>query len=879
MAVIDLRSEGRFPEIKTLPLLQRLSVDEVGLRDHLPSFLYWPTDAQREQLSDFAFEAEGWVMGHGAVDMGRRVKGRLVSSAKSWLCHSRVNRNAELLPWGAEEGVRKISPVSATELILKHLVFAWEQSEFGESPIGEQCVTVTLPASFDQTARALTVEACQKAGLGHAKLLEEPQAAFYNWISLRKGRWSEALKGCERVCVCDIGGGTSDFSLIRCHEQDDKMNFEREAVGQHLLLGGDNIDLALAHQAESKLSKGKRQLNLSQWQQLSQLARAAKEKLLGSGEESVELRLPGSGRKVIGGLRKTTLEREATADTVLSGFFPLIDDNYQAKNKEGLQEMGLPYEAEPAITWHLKDFLQRHGALSQTQGILFNGGTLEPEAVRQRMLDMMAKLCDGKTPVLLESDSLAEAVARGAAYYGFSTERGGLRVGGGSPHAYYLTLTAADGPKQVCVIPKGTEPHEPALLKLEGLEVKANHPVSFQLSYGDEHPLDEVGSVHLLSEGSPSLELQAMVRFGKQGQRQVPVQIRGELTELDTLMMELVSVHTDHRWKLEFDLRQQQQEADDTAPQAMEGEAFMDIPDNLEALIVEAFSGKQPKSLLKVLETQVDKKRNQWDVPFLRSLVDTLLKHPELSKKSAQHEANWLMACGYGLRPGYGDPGDEIRRQKVWSFCRSGAHFSRDVSSRSQWATLWRRLAPGLEDGRQSDLIQRQKRDLIDKKGAPLLKGAGVEWWRMLCAMETMPVVDKLKLGRSLVQSLLNDESLLEMKLWCLGRLGTRQPLGAGPEFVIPATEVEPWVKMLLEQEQWSSAARLQAIVECSRKCGERSLDVCDELRAEVLEVLKQIGEGSESHSFELVQRGGQRNLSEQSQVLGEALPAGLHLR
>ena len=897
MAVIDLNEKGRFPAVKTVPLIQRCDPERLGTSDRLPSFLYWPTDAQREQLVPFGFEAQGWVMGHGASELGRRVSGRLVNSAKSWLCHNKIDRTSPILPWGADAGVQKISPVLATQLILEHLRYCWEQSEWGDAPLGEQALTITLPASFDQTARALTIEAAQKAGLGVARLLEEPQAAFYNWISLRKGRWGEALQGRQLVLVCDIGGGTSDFSLIRCKEDGEHMHFEREAVGAHLLLGGDNIDLALAHQAEKKL-QGSTSLNLSQWQLLSQLARRAKEDLLSGTIDEAELRLPGAGRKVIGGLRKTTLNRADAENLVLNGFFPAIDANYQAKPSSGLQELGLPYESEPAVTWHILDFIQRHRASGYPEAVLFNGGSLEPAIVRERVLEVLSQHApQGHQPQVLESDSLAEAVARGAAYYSFTTLRGGLRVGGGCPHAYYLGLRSQGGTSQVCVLPKGSEAHETAQLQIKGLEVRTNHPVAFELYSSDEFPLDEVGALRTLGDLPVSGQLNTLVRFGKQGDRSIPVSIEAQLTELDTLQMGLISLNTEHRWNLEFDLRNhghceaptpepaQAVSSGESPLKSPEGQAvdpkgkLIAIPPQLQEWILACFEGPQPKNPLKEIEAQLGIPRQQWDVPFLRACADHLLDAEALPAKSAAYEANWLMACSYCLRPGFGEAKDEWRRQRIWAIYREGPISSRDIRAQTEWALLWRRLSAGLEDGRQSDLFQRNKRELLDKNGRPDFKGSGAERWRMACSMEVMPVKEKAKYGQLLLESAKQESALLETKLWCIGRLGSRQPIGARVEAMLSGDQVASWVRFLMAHPEWKSSGGTAALLECARRCGDRFLDIDEGLRKNVSEYMETHASANDGNWREAMERGGQRNISQQGQLLGETLPLGLEMR
>jgi len=887
LAAIDLQDEGRFPVVHALDLEQRLDEESIGRSSRLPSFLFWPTEAHAQAMPTFAQDHGGWVLGEGAVDLGRRMKGRLVTSAKSWLCHARVDRTQAILPWGSEEGIPKISPLEATERLLSHLSLSWKNHEFSAgSELKDQQLTITLPASFDQSARAFTVEACQRAGLGNARLLEEPQAAFYNWVTLRQGRWGQALGEARKVLVCDIGGGTSDFSLINCTEKDGQMTFEREAVGHHLLLGGDNMDLALAHLAESRLSGGKQKLNQSQWQLLSQLTRSAKEILLSGEQEKVSIRLPGSGRKVIGGLRQAELSGDEVLKMVLDGFFPLLEDSYQPRENSGVMELGLPYEAEPAITHHILDFLRRHNEGEYPEAILFNGGALEPPAIRERILELLKKNSPkGESVKVLESNSLASAVARGAAYYSYISLKGGLKIGGGSPVSFYLGLEGKEGRSHACVVPKGSEAHEPSEVQIEGLEVHTNQPVSFEIYQSDEHPEDEAGEIRKLSSLMESSgRLNTMVRFGKGGDKTIPVKIEGELTELDTLKVTLVSINTSHRWDLEFDLREGVQESAEDSVDLVGGDSGdgydrIELDEkSLSLMVEEALTSAQPRSVLKTLEKKTGSSKSKWDLDFLRKVSDQILERSEDRKRSAEHEKMWLSSLSYCIRPGFGDPKDELRRQKLWSLCRSEPISRRDLQCQREWAILWRRASAGLESGKQADLFQRNKRGLLDKKGKAELKGVGPELWRMLCSMEAMPPQDKKRMGEALLVHLESGGAQVETALWCLGRLGARMPFSGQVENLLSREKVEPWIARLLAHPEWQPQGGTQTLVECARRCGDRVLDIDDELRNQVLVFLSEHGADREDEWSRPLCQVTNRELVEQGKLIGDGLPLGLKL-
>ncbi|MBF0197536.1 MAG: Hsp70 family protein [Planctomycetes bacterium] len=893
IAAIDLQAaQGPYPEIINVPLYQRLSEDRCGESSRLPSFLYYPTEAQLADLVDFPLETEGWIIGQAATECGRRVSGRLVTSAKSWLCHSRIDKTSPILPWGGSDDIPKISPLQATTYILKHLAFSWQMSEFGkENPIEDQLLTITLPASFDQTARALTLEACKSAGLGHARLLEEPQAAFYSWISQRRGRWSEALGESRRVLVCDIGGGTSDFSIVSCESDGTSFDFKRDAVGRHLLLGGDNMDLSIAHYAEAKLSsKKKKALNQSQWQLLSQLTRNAKERLLNDEDDNeITIRLPGSGTKVIGGLRQAHLKKEEIEEMIINGFFPHIDENYQAKQiSSGLSELGLPYEQEAAITWHILEFIKNHCQSEQQfpDALLFNGGALEPLSIRSRIQSVLADHAPNKEALnLLDSVSLANAVACGAAFYSFVSSRGGLKIGGGSAHAYYLELSGANKQQHICLIPKGTEAHEEVKLDLKGLEAKTNYPVTFKLFQSDQFPLDECGSLRFLDDGSQAVgKLNTTVRFGKQESRNIPVFVGGELTELDTLNLELRSRNTPHSWKLEFDLRQQEESQDHKTTTEENQEANLLADESLDlALAKESINNdlnqKPPKSIIKGLEKSCQIKRKELNIPSLRLIADLLIESQGCVDLSPEHEATWLNACSFSIRPGMGHPGDELRLSKIWSLFRNGARTGKDRRAQSEWAILWRRIAPGLKAGWQNDLYQRNKKSLFDKKGLVDFKGEKTELWRMIASFEHIPKKDKLRLGSGLITYLkTKPKSHTTLSLWALERMGSRQPLYCHLDNILSGEEVIPWIESLLALKDHYGKEAVTTLIELSRKAGDRTLDVKEALLKKVISTLESDEQYNQEEKLKPLYEVSHRGLFEQNQLLGEDLPVGLEI-
>src|SRR6202158_2709518 len=422
---------------------QLVAEGTIGERPTIPSFLYvgGEHDVAPRSLALPWDAARNYAVGEFARIQGARVPGRLVSSAKSWLCHGGVDREAAILPWGAAEDVAKLSPVEASARYLLHFREAWRQ-RFPDAPLESQDIILTVPASFDEVARELTVQAAERAGLPGVVLLEEPQAAFYAWLHHHEEAWTDQLADVRLIVVIDVGGGTTDFSLIAVRHNEARLRLERVAVGDHLLLGGDNIDVALARLLEPRLGA---KLDSQRWHALTSLCRTAKETLLGP-EPPAELpiRLVGRGRSGGGGVLTANLTREEGERLVLDGFFELTSaDAFPRRTpRVGLQEWGLPFANEPEVSRHLAAFLQQHrqddGSGALPGAILFKGGARKPPLIRNRLRALLTNWSDGREPHVLESVDLDLAVARGAAYYGLVRRGLGVRIGGGAARGFLL---------------------------------------------------------------------------------------------------------------------------------------------------------------------------------------------------------------------------------------------------------------------------------------------------------------------------------------------------------------------------------------------------------------------------------------------------------
>ena len=557
----------------------------------LPSFLYLPHESELAP-GDLALpwaSAQDFAVGEFARTRGAATPIRLVSSAKSWLCHPGVDRRGAILPADAPAEVARISPLDASIRYLAHLRAAWN-AQHPEAPFDQQEVTVTIPASFDPAARELTAEAAQAAGLGQLTLLEEPQAALYSWIQNSQGQWRKQVQRGDIILVVDVGGGTTDLSLIAVLENEGNLELHRVAVGEHILLGGDNMDLALAYGVARKLAAQGTQLDPWQTRALAHACRAAKEALLSDPTvQSVPVVVPSRGSKLIGGSIRTEVTREELTQTLVDGFFPqaAVSDQPISRARGALTQLGLPYAQDAAITRHLAAFLSRQrGATAQLQGfgvaqpesasflhptaVLFNGGVLKSGLIAERVLSILNGWlgADGAAPArLLGGADLDLAVARGAAYYGYVRRGRGVRIRGGTAQAYYVAVESAmpaipgmEPPIQaLCLAPFGMEEgsEAPPLAQEFGLIV--GEPVRFRFFGSSVRRQDQVGSTLDFWGPEELIEL-AEIEANLPAQGRAPgdvvrVKLHARVTETGTLELEALPVGGSERWKVQFDAR------------------------------------------------------------------------------------------------------------------------------------------------------------------------------------------------------------------------------------------------------------------------------------------------------------------------------------
>lgn len=592
LASVDLTRSGEDERTLTVLSVPQLTMPGVvEARTLLPSFLYLPhpDEMKPEDLALPWGSSAQRIVGELARERGAQTPIRLVSSAKSWLCHSAVDRRGTILPPDAPPEVPRVSPLDASVGYLAHLRDAWNNAH-PDAPLHTQRVTITIPASFDPAARELTAEAARQAGIADFTLLEEPQAALYSWIERSAGKWRKQVIPGDVILVVDLGGGTADFSLMAVGEQAGALELHRVAVGDHILLGGDNMDLALAHVVAGKLAQQGTRLEPWQLRALTYGCRKAKESLLSDSDvDSVPIVVPSRGSKLIGGSLRTELTRQEVTTTLVEGFFPHVEVNSRpvTRARAALTQIGLPYAQDAAITRHLAYFLQRQrdaaadlAAVAQRMGhastflhptaVLFNGGVFKSPLLVQRIMTVINAwlAAEGAAPARhLEGADLDLAVARGGAYYGYVRTGQGVRIRGGTAQSYYVgiesSMPAVPGMEPpvsaLCVAPFGMEEGTQAQLPPQQFGLVVGEPVRFRFFGSSVRRHDQVGA---LLEDWPEDELQELGEIEATLPAEdvpagevVPVHLRAAVLETGTLQLEAVPVAGHGHWKVEFDVR------------------------------------------------------------------------------------------------------------------------------------------------------------------------------------------------------------------------------------------------------------------------------------------------------------------------------------
>ncbi len=934
LAYVELtRAKGGKPEIKPFPLPQLVAAGETKDRPLLPSFLYLPGphDMPAGAVALPWDPNRNFAVGEFARNHGGKVPGRLVNSAKSWLCHAGVDRSAGLLPWTAPPDVPRISPVEASARCLRHMVEAWNHVMAQDRPehrLEKQEVVLTVPASFDEVARNLTVEAATKAGLENLVLLEEPQAAFYCWLATHPAAEAAKLKPGHRCLVVDVGGGTTDFSLIEAIEEKGELGFVRRAVGDHLLLGGDNMDLALAKFVETKLP-GAGRFDAAQYGLLTQACRLAKETLLGPDPPvGHTVTVVGRGRAVIGGSLHARLSPADVRQVICDGFFPITEAGAEPArgSRTGLHEMGLPYVSDPAISRHLAAFLKSQSADQAPDAILFNGGVFQPAILRERVVELLKHWFDRPdrpwTPLVLTNPSLDLAVAWGAASYAWLRHTGGRRIGGGMARSYYIAISADSenrGSKiedreitpvqssildprssilALCVVPQHLEEGQEIDLEKPELELALGQPVTFPLYTSTVRADDKAGDVLRLKPDQllQLPPLHTILRGGKRsGTKQVPVTLAARSTAVGTLELFCKAREGNNRWKLEFNVRDIVQEAPlAESERETQAAAPTDVwPEHqvqeAARLIREAFAGDgSPQELTKALEAALEAPRHGWPTGLCRRLWDFLAEVADQRRRSPAHQARWYNLVGYCLRPGFGDPLDRIRIDQLWKMlvapprAPAGAAAGPRVieAGADHWIT-WRRVAGGLNAPLQQSLCDRLRPGLLPGKGKAVAKPGPnelAEMWRAAASLERIDVKHKETLGTTLLKSL-RRSPVPTYGFWAMTRLGARRLIYGPLNAVVHHQIAEGWLDAILAFQPGNQSERLAwafCLAQLARRTGQRALDVDDSHRQSVRTALR--GEHVPPHWVRMVEEITELEQEEQGQMLGDSLPIGLRL-
>jgi molecular chaperone DnaK (HSP70) len=882
-------------DIQLFHVEQLVALGQVAARPLLPSVRYHPAEGELS-AADIVFatadDNNPAVVGEAARVLGAKTSGRLVTSAKSWLSHPSVDHNAEILPWGSSDDINKVSPIDASASYLAHICTVWRH-QFPDAPLDEQDLVITVPASFDEGARSLTLEAARSVGLHNVRLLEEPQAVCYDWLRRNAGNLKQLLTDVHLLLVCDVGGGTTDLTLIKVEQGEIEPKLTRIGVGNHLMLGGDNIDLALARLAESRLNSGEKRLSAAELSQLIEQCRLVKERLLAEdAPEQLTVTLLGGGSKLIGASRSVTLSREEVRSRALDGFFPLSGLNeLPDKKRSGVVEFGLPYTADPAISKHIAAFLNLHKAAAQDalqgqgivpDGLLLNGGVFRSQPITQRTLDLLNSWRD-KPPVLLDNKHPELAVAFGAVSYAIARRDKKLKIGGGAARSYFLLVdTDATEQKGICILPRGSEEGDEVLLTDHRFALRLGTPVRFHLASTTGDNEFKSGDVTEITDDFHSLPPLA-VAFASESNEEVVVRLAVTQTEIGTLKMQCVSVDNPaQRWDVEFQIRKKARgtlTADASLPSQ-----FPVVVEKIQAVFGSKSKQIDPKAVKNLradLEKTLGGDRNEWATPVLRAMFTTLLDGAKFRRRSEHHERVWLSLIGFCLRPGFGYPLDDWRVEQLWKLYPHGLQFVNETQNWAEWWIVWRRIAGGLNAAAQEQIFA----DIAKYLNPAAARQAGIakqiktrgydDMVRLSAILERLTVDKKIQLGEWLLKRL-EKAGEPSQTWWAVGRIGARVPFHGSSHNVVSVDVVSEWLTEMLK-EDWRKNPHVGfAATLMARMSGDRTRDIGDALRLAILEKLK-LSKAPVSW-LDMVEQVKELDEKDEKQIFGEALPPGLKL-
>ncbi len=909
-------------QVQSFAIPQIVAPGQIESRKTLPSFDY---QAVEEEFADSALampwenEKTSAAVGAFAREQGKLVPDRVTESAKSWLCHPGVDRTSSLLPWHGSADIEMFSPVEVSAKYLSHIRDAWNV-EHADALLEDQDIVLTVPASFDEVARELTVDAAKLSGLDRLFLNEEPLAALYAWLNSHQENWQEFVTPGQTILVCDIGGGFSDFTLIQVKPNENgEAEFHRVAVGDQLVLGGDNLDLALARHLEKKLNQDA-PLTPRQWGSLVQICRHAKETLLSPDPpETYTISLSAGDPESIDGGLQTELTRDEVQELLLSEFFPKVGlDERPRQVQSEIQKFGLPYASDAAVTRHLAAFLSDHSRNNERQTreatrpdvVLFNGGVLQSPLIQDRIVHQIERWFrsadENWSPRVLENKEHDLAVARGAACYGMVRRGNGVCIEARLPRTFYLGVGVEEKGKPklkaLTLMPAGAEPGFETTLDDFEFDLTIATPVQFPIFSSSTRLTDPTGAIVDVKRGQmtalPPIRTVLQPREEKDA-ASVPVITHAKLNDFGTLQLWCSEATGDRKWQFQFDVRSTTQ-TDLTGRQG-QGEAAQVLePQVLEvaATVLRKSFGKKasekPSGIAKRMARTLHLSKEDWPPSLLRRMWRELMDYEESRNLSADHEARWLNLLGFSLRPGFGVAMDDWRVSETWDNLHGKLKFTGSTSL-MEWWILWRRVAGGLTAEQQQSLALQLVASIKDKVKRSLLateadeegnKGRRrhrsretpeelSESWRMLGSFERLPLKMKIEIADSALATLAFPESkaILPALLWTIGRVGSRQPFYGSLSGVVPTEKVAGWIDQLLDVHK-SSHDRRFALVQLARKTGDRYRDIDESQRSRVVTWLHE--QKTSAHFIELVEKGGQLGSRERDMTFGESLPQGL---
>ncbi|HTG44907.1 MAG TPA: Hsp70 family protein, partial [Verrucomicrobiae bacterium] len=716
------------------------------------------------------------------------------------------------------------------------------------------------------------------------------------------------LEEVRLVLVVDVGGGTTDFTLVQVAASPEGPLLKRIAVGEHLILGGDNMDNALARRMEEKL-QGKK-LSSAQWIQVVQAAREAKENLLREDAPAeTKVVIAGEGSRLLGSTLATSLSRSEVEQLIVEGFFPSCgaDDFPKKAGRAGIQEMGLPYVPEPAITRHLAAFLHKHaesafaalgkpaapGGLPRPDALLLNGGVFNSAKLAARLVDAASRWWPEQPPLrLLEHDSLDLAVARGAAYYGLVRHGRGQRISGGAAHSFYLGVAPEKGetqPAAVCLLPRGTEEGSEIELKERVFKLHVGRPVQFPIFTSTSDRVDRPGDLTRLTEDlSPLPPIQTVLKSVRARSERIPVFVRAKLTEIGTVELWCVAAEGNEQWRLEFDVRgsvsEQTSITESLPPRFAEAREFIAKIYGHRPSAVDK-GPKDVRQLWRSLEGLLGP-RESWSLPVLRQIWGELFAGASKRRRSAEHERIFLQLLGYSLRPGFGYALDAWRCEQSFKLFGEGVEFHKEKPNWNEFWIMWRRISGGIAPERQLEMWERLQPHLALRlpvktpKNVPVPKGARPEgteeMLRAAAALEHLASSEKEWLGKLVGERLAETKAVGGPWAWSLGRLGSREPLYGSAHNVVPPETAVKWLDLLHKLKLKLADGSAFAAAQIARRTGDRLRDIDDAARTRIAEALREALVPEEW--VQLVKEAGTLKTADEARVFGDSLPMGLQL-